>query len=356
MVRKRGKAKRSSKRRRIKRYSKKVSSVVTTLAFKQRLDPMALDLKYWLIILDELEKRVTQICLAQGIPTTDLPKYFAYAKEQFKHLDRFSALSLWFKLQETLAEYVVRGIKETKAMEILGILEQLIQDKRIFFKTGQPQLIDDYLRFKMFAYVISPIPFLSELKPIKPLLFSHQIRPLAYRTFGLRPYIITSLIKYVLPTSLREFSLDLRNKITTQLLYELTIYYSRIFSLHPATAIKFLAYVSAYQYFETELKPKVSLEFYQYLTPLTYRLIQIERFLNLFLTTQVTPLPLRIFSIRPITRFLFNAQHLTTNLMLKELRPKPYLVFSAQPLTTQLAKNELRPKVSLEFSYYISSA
>jgi hypothetical protein len=233
MVRKRGKARRSHGIKRSKRYKIKVDPRTISLRFKERIDPMALDLSLWLVILDELEKRVTNLCRAQGIPTQELTNYFAYAKKQFKHLNRFEALTRWIKIQEALAEFVIRGIRETKGKEIIPLLEQLLEDKRVFFETGEIQLIKDYLRFLFKAYVIMPVPFYYEIKPMILALLSTATRPLALRTFGLRPKTSLSASEAILPLTSKNFPLSLVNKISSELFYALTILYKRSFCFTP---------------------------------------------------------------------------------------------------------------------------
>jgi hypothetical protein len=136
MARKRGKSKRSTKYRRIKKYYYKADPRTTNIAFKQRLDPMATDLDFWLTLLDNLEKRVIALCQAQGIPTEEIVSYIAYAKKQFKWIDRFTALSLWYETQIKVAEAVVRGLKESKSLEILPLLYKLKEEADFYRKYG----------------------------------------------------------------------------------------------------------------------------------------------------------------------------------------------------------------------------
>jgi hypothetical protein len=125
--------KRSSKVKRIKRFRKKLSPREINLAFKQRLEPMATDLEMWLTLLDNLEKRVIALCQAQGIPSEELVNYLAYAKKQFNRLDRFSALTLWQEIQIKVGEALLRGLRESKAQEILPILQDL-KDQLDFYR------------------------------------------------------------------------------------------------------------------------------------------------------------------------------------------------------------------------------
>jgi hypothetical protein len=128
--------KRSSKVKRIKRFRKKLSPREINLAFKQRLEPMATDLEMWLTLLDNLEKRVIELCQAQGIPSEEIVNYLAYAKKQFNRLDRFSALTLWQEIQIKVGEALLRGLRESKAQEILPILEDLKDQLDFYRKYG----------------------------------------------------------------------------------------------------------------------------------------------------------------------------------------------------------------------------
>jgi len=355
MVRKRGKARRSHGIKRSKRYKIKVDPRTISLRFKERIDPMALDLSLWLVILDELEKRVTNLCRAQGIPTQELTNYFAYAKKQFKHLNRFEALTRWIKIQEALAEFVIRGIRETKGKEIIPLLEQLLEDKRVFFETGEIQLIKDYLRFLFKAYVIMPVPFYYEIKPMILALLSTATRPLALRTFGLRPKTSLSVSEAVLPLTWKTFPLSLVNKISSELFYALTILYKRAFALHPM-ANTFLDYrISTYNYFESLLKQKVSMEFLRGVLALSETTIQVEPKISLQMLNYIKTLPIRTFKLIPKISFIFSSYPLTSLPALKELYPTLNISLTARPLAPAETFATLKPKVEAKFSYNVGS-
>lgn len=308
MPRKRGKARRSSKRRRIKKYILKTKPKPTNIAFKERLDWMTLDLKLWLVVLDELEKRVLKLCQAQGIPAQQIKNYFAYAKKQFKTLNRFTALTLWHEIQQKVAEFVLRGLKKEKMHEINEVLEQLLQDKKIYFATQQPQLIDDYLRFKMLAYVITALPTWYTLQLRTALQFTKIVSPTAERLFFIKPKTSLEFSKYI------------------------QYYYYKTFSLHPATPLMFYTYVSTYRYSEYTLKTTYSLQFIKSVYVLTTRLIYLKPKTTMQFTSFVS---VPIFNIYTLSQ---TAQ--TT-------------MFLQLPMQQKFT---LQPKIQMQFSYTITQA
>lgn len=356
MVRKRGKARRSYGIKRAKRQRIKLDPRTISLRFKEKIEPMALDLSMWLVVLDELEKRVMNLCQAQGIPTQELVNYFAYSKKQFKTLNRFEALTRWIKIQETLAEFIIRGIRETKGREIIPLLEQLLEDKKVFFETGEIQLIHDYLRFMFKAFVIMPIPFYCELKPRSFVIFSTTTRPLTSRTFGLKPRASISISEYTLPLTSRIFSLSLVNKISSELFYSLITIYKRIFALHPAASIMFDYRISTYNYFETSIQPKIYLEFLKETLALTSREIEVKPKISLQMLNYIKPLPIRTFNLIPKISFLLLSYPLLTLPAMQELHPTPGISLTAKPLTPERTLTTLKPKVSMEFSYNVGGS
>ncbi|MEM5766667.1 MAG: hypothetical protein QW423_03480 [Candidatus Aenigmatarchaeota archaeon] len=356
MVRKRGKAKRSYGIKRAKRQRIKLDPRTISLRFKEKIEPMALDLSMWLVVLDELEKRVMNLCQAQGIPTQELVNYFAYSKKQFKTLNRFEALTRWIKIQETLAEFIIRGIRETKGKEIIPLLEQLLEDKRLFFDTGEIQLIHDYLRFMFKAYVIIPIPFYCELRPRNFVIFSTATRPLTSRTLSLKPRASVSVGEYTLPLTSRSFQLNLVNKISSEVLYLLTTIYKRVFDLHPITALMLDYRISSYKYFEALMEPKVYLEFLKGILALTSRAIEVKPKIILQLLNYIKPLPIRTFNLKPKISFLLLSYPLLTLPALQELHPTPEIIPTAKPLTPERTLTTLKPKVSMEFSYNVGGS
>jgi len=152
------------KRRRIKRRKLKWDPNLLTLYFKENIDPFALSLREWLLLLDDLEKFVIHLCKLQGIPDKDIRDYIAYAKKQFKNLNKFTALTLLRELRIKIIEYLLRGLKDYKLQEIAYHVGQTLEAKKFLDTFKEYELLTDYLRVKFFLTI--PRTFIIDYRHI----------------------------------------------------------------------------------------------------------------------------------------------------------------------------------------------
>lgn len=145
MVRKRGKARRSYGIKRGKKYRIKVDPRLISLRFKERIDPMATNTKWWLTLLDAVEKEIFPLLVKYKIPTEEFVNYIASAKRMFSKITRFRALTLFNEILNWISVYVTRGLKREALQDFVDPLE------RLWATWGL--VIVDYLRYEVLAIV-----------------------------------------------------------------------------------------------------------------------------------------------------------------------------------------------------------
>jgi hypothetical protein len=135
--------------------------------FKEQIEPMGLSLEFWLTLLDNLEREVISLCEKQGIPSEEIVNYLAYAKKQFKWIDRFSQLTLWNEILNRIQQFLIRGLKESKMVEILDILFWLKKEADFYREHGywyKEVYIKDVKLISMFLKQSAYIPAVKKFE------------------------------------------------------------------------------------------------------------------------------------------------------------------------------------------------
>jgi len=201
------------RRRRIKRRKLKWDPNLLTLYFKENLDPWALSLREWLLLLDDLERFVIHLCKLQGIPSEQIRDYIAYAKKQFKNLNKFTALTLLRELRIKIIEYLLRGLKDYKLQEIAYHVGQTLEAKKFLDTFKEYELLTDYLRVKFFITI--------------PRTF----------TIDYRHILISEFIYTIIPPVLRIYANFLLYNFASKLPEKFLIQYSNFATYEPALTI-----------------------------------------------------------------------------------------------------------------------
>lgn len=118
------KSKQSFATKRIERFILKNIPSVQAKRLSMNLDWMAIQLEWWLIILDNLEKEVLGILQKYGIPERQIKFYFAYAKRQLNRVRKFEFETLFKELWINIETFIKRNLEEERLVEIRDLVKE----------------------------------------------------------------------------------------------------------------------------------------------------------------------------------------------------------------------------------------
>lgn len=121
------KSKQSFAAKRFTRFIRKNVPRIQARRLSASLDWMAIQLEWWLLILDNLEKEVLEILQANNIPKEQVEFYFAYAKRQLNRVRKFEFETLFKELWINIETFIKRNLKEEKLIEIRDMIKQSFQ-------------------------------------------------------------------------------------------------------------------------------------------------------------------------------------------------------------------------------------
>jgi hypothetical protein len=117
-------SKQSFAKKRVERFILKNVPQIQAKRLNVNLDWMAIQLEWWLLILDNLEKETLAILQANNIPTEQVEFYFAYAKRQLNRIRKFEFETLFQELWTNIETFIKRNLSEQKLIEIRDMIEQ----------------------------------------------------------------------------------------------------------------------------------------------------------------------------------------------------------------------------------------
>jgi len=117
-------SKQSFAKKRVERFILKNVPQIQAKRLNVNLDWMAIQLEWWLLILDNLEKETLAILQANNIPTEQVEFYFAYAKRQLNRIRKFEFETLFQELWVNIETFIKRNLSEQKLIEIRDMIEQ----------------------------------------------------------------------------------------------------------------------------------------------------------------------------------------------------------------------------------------
>jgi ASC-1-like (ASCH) protein len=290
---------------RIKRFGIKTQPKDTFVFFKENIKFWVPNLETYLRLDATLEKETLDLLdknVKQGIISEDQkPLYLAFWRKIRELGQTYSDKTLQQVWNETLNEFVIRGLSKEKLQEIIDLVKDQLPRKKIFEQTQEWATVIDWLKFKALAFITPIKLFEREInRPVRPE-FTHKIRPLSTRIIPLRPLQQITLLKFVTASLTRTFSLDLRNNIIIQFLTQVERFLTFTFTLQRLTFLVFDYDVIApmFKRFILNVKPQVQFTFSIF--TLATRIIELKNFLTLQTLTSVRPLPRRIINIvRPV--------------------------------------------------------
>ena len=346
-------------RYRTRKYRKKLIARIINLIFKENVKFYSVNLRDYLRLDNLLEKETLDLLeknIQLGlIKEEEKDLYLAFWRKVLSLAQDFTNKTLEERVEETLNEFVNRGLKEEKLKEIIELVEDQLSRKKIFEKTKEWATIQDYLKVKALAYVLPLIKFETEILPIRPLEFIFKILVLAYRVFNLLAKTKLEFYKYVLALQTRRFDINLVDKINVNLLYEIERLLEFTFWLRPKTILIFDYDVIAITFRRFSLITTLDYEFLYTILPLTTRVFEIKDFYTYQLLYSVTPMPYRVFNLLVKPRLSLITYKPTVKLMKQEITPLPKLLLIASRLTTEINKTEIKNFYKLEFSYSVHS-
>ncbi|MEM5766664.1 MAG: hypothetical protein QW423_03465 [Candidatus Aenigmatarchaeota archaeon] len=121
------KSKQSFATKRVGRFIRKNIPEIQAKRLNARLDEMATQLEWWLLILDNLEKDTLAVLQANNIPAEQVEFYFAYAKKQLNRVKKFDFETLFKELWINIETFIKRQLSEQKLIEIRDMIKQNFQ-------------------------------------------------------------------------------------------------------------------------------------------------------------------------------------------------------------------------------------
>ena len=346
--------------RRAKKYKKKVLPRVVNLIFKENLPFYSIDLRDYLRLDSYLEKETLNL-LEQNIrlgiiKTEEKDLYLAFWRKIRELGQKFTGETLQERIKETINEFIERGLNEQKLKEIVELVKEQLPRKRLFERLKEWAVIQDYLKIKAIAYITPVIKFDIPILPLDRLIFDYEIRPLAERVFNVRPKTLVNLFFAGIIPYTKLFSLDLRNKINLNFLYNIERFLEFTFWLRPKTILFFDYDISATTFNKFSLTTTVSYELiYQTIALLpTFYTLRPKTILQF--SYFVFVVPFRTISLRPKVMYNLIAYVPTVNLMRQEITPLPRVLLNAYVPTTTLSQNEIKRFLKVQFSYSVSQA
>jgi ASC-1-like (ASCH) protein len=360
MVYRHARRRRKKARIRVKRFKTKVQPKDVIYFFKENIGYWVPNLESYLRLDALLEKEALDLIqenVKKGlIREEDKSLYLAFWRKTRELGQTYSAKTLKNAWNELVEEFTRRGLLKDKLLEIVELVKDQLPRKKIFEQTKEWVTLVDWLKFKALAYVTPITKFELEILPLRAIEFYYSVVPLAYRVFSLLPKYRLEFYKAILPLTIREFDINLVNKISINLLYEITRYLTFTFWLRPKYRLIFDYELIAITFRRFSLIPRISYEFSYGILPLTTRIFEIKDFLSYQLLYSVTPIPYRVFEFRNFFKLSFSYYIPTVNLMYSEITPLPKVEGKMYTPTTSINKTEIRPKIQVEFSYSIRQA
>jgi hypothetical protein len=117
-------SKQSFAKKRVERFILKNVPQIQAKRLNVNLDWMAIQLEWWLLILDNLEKETLAILQANNIPTEQVEFYFAYAKKQLNRMRKFEFETLFQELWTNIETFIKRHLSEQKLVEIRDMVKE----------------------------------------------------------------------------------------------------------------------------------------------------------------------------------------------------------------------------------------
>jgi hypothetical protein len=121
------KSKQSFALKRVRRFIHKNIPEIQAKRLNANLDWMSIQLEWWLLILDNLEKETLEILRANNIPQEEVEFYFAYAKRQLNRVKKFEFETLFKELWINIETFIKRHLSEEKLVEVRDMIKQNFQ-------------------------------------------------------------------------------------------------------------------------------------------------------------------------------------------------------------------------------------
>jgi len=118
------KSKQSFALKRARRFIHKNIPEIQAKRLNTSLDWMSIQLEWWLLILDNLERETLEILQANNIPQEEVEYYFAYAKKQLNRVRKFEFETLMNELWINIETFIKRHLSEEKLVEIRDMIKQ----------------------------------------------------------------------------------------------------------------------------------------------------------------------------------------------------------------------------------------
>jgi hypothetical protein len=118
------KSKQSFALKRVRRLVHKNIPEIQAKRLNTSLDWMSIQLEWWLLILDNLERETLEILQVNNIPQEEVEYYFAYAKKQLNRVRKFEFETLMNELWINIETFIKRHLSEEKLVEIRDMIKQ----------------------------------------------------------------------------------------------------------------------------------------------------------------------------------------------------------------------------------------
>ena len=155
---------------RVKRFKAKTQPKDTFVFFKENIKFWVPNLENYLRLDAMLEKETLDLLdknVKKGLITEDQkPIYLAFWRKIRELGQDYSGKTLQQVWDETLNEFVTRGLNETKLKEIIELVKDQLPRKKFFEQTQEWATLIDWLKVKAIAFVIVPSLFEKQLVPI----------------------------------------------------------------------------------------------------------------------------------------------------------------------------------------------
>jgi len=293
-------------RYRSRKYRKKFIARIINLVFKENIQFYTTNLRDYLRLDATLEKETLDLLdknVQLGLITTEEKDlYLAFWRKVRELGQKFSDKTLEERIEEVVNEFVERGLKKEKLEEIIDLVYDQLERKRVFHKTEEWATLIDYLKVKAFAVLKIPVIQVFEY-PIFPILeFSYIVYPIPTRVFSIKPLVSISLLPIPVYTVKKIIPLNLMNIIGLTLIsyWYIPPYFTKF--LRPMTRLIFDYDVIAYNFrrFILGFTTNISVEYYMF--PTFFTLLQPSFNVSTTVSYILTVLPIRTIIIKPIAK------------------------------------------------------
>jgi hypothetical protein len=347
-------------RLRVRKFKKKFTPREVNLAFKENIKFYAPNLRDYLRLdnilenetLDLLDKNVRKGLISES--EKDL--YLAFWREIRELGQKFTDKTLESRIEEKLNEFIDRGLKEEKLLEIIDLVRDQLPRKKIFEQTKEWVTLIDWLKFKALAFIIRTVKQEFEFLPVRLLELLTQIKALALRTFLLRNFVKVTLDKIITTIATRIFSLDLTTNLKLQLLFNVERFLTFTFLSKPIRNVLFDYDLTATTFRRFIIQPTINVQLDKVITVIATRVFTLSNFLSLQLITSVRAVPTRTIILQKFIKPTLIAIVPTRNILDTEIRPISNIVKSIIAVATNRNVANIKPINRLEFSTSIRPA